>query len=223
MILISRLVLLVLLFAPCLASAQSFTVNGPFDPGTYKPLDGAERWQRWVSEDGVSGAIHVQSFASASYLQVIDDPAVWSRSSGGLIRRVGSSYGSNLIENTVHESLAAAEGTDPRYFSCACTGFFHRSGHALKMTFLTYTHGGHETLDIPQLSGAYGSSMIEAMWWPHHYTALVQGVQTGHIEVGLTGAIHLVQEFSPELKRLLHLRVGSSAGPQETPLPKTSR
>jgi hypothetical protein len=49
------------------------------------------------------------------------------------------------------------------------------------------------------------------MWWPHHYTALVQGVQTGHIQVGLTGAIHLAQEFSPEFKRLLHLRGGRAA------------
>ena len=81
-----------------------------------------------------------------------------------------------------------------------------RSGHALKMTFLTYTRNGRETLDLPQLAGAYGSSMIEATWWPHHYTALAQGVQTGHIEVGFIGAEHLFQEFSPEFKRLLHLR-----------------
>jgi hypothetical protein len=31
-------------------------------------------------------------------------------------------------------------------------------------------------------------------------------VQTGHIQVGLVGAIHLVQEFSPELRRLFHLK-----------------
>jgi hypothetical protein len=82
------------------------------------------------------------------------------------------------------------------------------------MTFLTYTHGGHETLDIPQIAGVYGSSMIEAMWWPHHYTALVQGVQTGHLEMGLTGAVHLAQEFSPELKRWLHLRTKPADGTQ---------
>ena len=102
--------------------------------------------------------------------------------------------------------MAAAEGTDPRYFSCSCNGFFRRSGHSVKMTFLTYNRDGHQTLDLPQLSGIYGSSMIETMWWPHHYTALVQGLQTGHIVVGFTAAIHLVQEFSPELKRLVHLR-----------------
>ena len=185
-------------------------MNAPFAPGSYKPLDGVQRWQRWVSEDGASGAIHVQSFASAAYLQASADPAAWNRSTGGFLRRAGSSYGSNLIQNTVHESMAGIAGTDPRYFACACTGFFHRSGHALEMTFLTYTNSGHMTLDIPQLSGVYGSSMIEAMWWPHHYTALAQGVQTGHIEVGLTGAVHLAQEFAPEFKRLLHLREKNS-------------
>jgi hypothetical protein len=33
----------------------------------------------------------------------------------------------------------------------------------------------------------------------------VQGVQSGHIEVGLLGAEHILQEFSPELKRFFHL------------------
>jgi hypothetical protein len=76
------------------------------------------------------------------------------------------------------------------------------------MTFLTYTHGGHKTLDLPQLAGVYGSTMIESMWWPRQYTAVVQGVQTGHIEVGLVGAEHIIQEFSPELRRLFHLHFG---------------
>jgi len=186
--------------------AQSLAVHGAFDPAAYKPLDAHERWQRWVSEDGRSPAIHVESLATAAYLQVIPDPAAWGRTPDGFIHRLGSSYGSNLIQNTVHESLAGAEGTDPRYYACGCSGFFHRSGHALKMTLLTYNRSGHLTPDIPQLSGAYGSSMIEAMWWPHHYTAMVQGVQTGHLEVGFIGAEHLAQEFGPEFKRLLHLR-----------------
>ncbi len=184
--------------------AQTLTVNAPFDPAHYQPLDGVQRWERWRMEDGGGAAIHVQSIASAAYLQMIDDPSAWSRSSGGFARRLGSSYGSNLIQNSVHESLAGVAGTDPRYFSCACSGFFHRSGHALEMTFLTHAHNGNLTLDLPQLTGIYTSSMAEAAWWPHHYTALTQGVQTGHIQVGLTGAIHLAQEFSPEFKRVLH-------------------
>lgn len=205
------LLLLALVSAPGVAAAQSFTVNGPFNAGSYKPLDGQERWSRWWSEDGAGPAIHVQSITAAAYWQVINDPTVWHRTGGGFIRRVGSAYGENLIQNSTHEAFAAAAGTDPRYFACGCKGFFRRSGHALKMTLFTYTHGGHETLDVPQLAGAYGGAMIEATWWPHHYSALAQGVQAGHIEVGFVGAVHLAQEFAPEFKRMFHIR-GASGG-----------
>jgi hypothetical protein len=205
-----RLILVALLLSPTVAFAQSFsqllTVNSPFDPSTYKPLDNGQRAHRWLMEDGAGPSLHVQSLASAAYLQFINDPPKWKSNIGGYARRAGSSYGSNLIENSVHESFAAVEGTDPRYFACRCKGFFPRSAHAIKMTFLTYTRSGHETLDIPQLAGVYGGSMIEYTWWPHHYSALVQGVQSGHIVVGIIGAEHIIQEFSPELKRIIHMR-----------------
>lgn len=196
--------LLAFLLTPSVVPAQSLTVHAPFDPNHYQPLDTPQRWTRWAMEDGGSAAIHVQSFTSATYLQVIADPSAWSRSAGGFARRLGSGYGANLIQNSVHEGMAGMMGSDPRYFACGCSGFFHRSGYAMKMTFLTHAHNGHLTFDLPQLAGIYGSSMVEATWWPHHYTALVQGVQTGHIQVGLTGAIHLAQEFSPEFKRIVH-------------------
>jgi hypothetical protein len=198
---------------PTTCFAQFFEVNGPFDAGKYQPLTGRERFHRWWEEDGASPALHEQSIGSALYLQIINDPPAWKRTGGGLIRRIGSSYGANLIQNSAHETFAAAEGTDPRYFACGCSGFFHRSGHALKMTFLTYDHNGHKTLDSAQLAGAYGGSIIEATWWPHHYSAFAQGVQTGHIDVGFIGAVHLLQEFSPEFKRLVHWRESASSTP----------
>jgi len=201
-----RVTLFLFLLAPAAALAQSYDVNPPFKADEYKPLNLNERTQRWWQEDGASPAIHVQSFSTALYLQVFNLPTAWQRGGGGFIRRVGSSYGGNLVQNSSHEALAAVEGTDPRYFACGCKGFIRRSSHALKMTFLTYNHSGHETLDLPQLSAAYASSMIEDTWWPHHYSAWVQGVQSGHIEVGILGAEHLIQEFSPELKRFLHLK-----------------
>ncbi len=209
---ILRAALFLFLLAPSGARAQqSYDVNPPFNAGEYKPLNFHERMKRWWLEDGASPAIHVQSLSTALYLQVFDVPTAWQRDGGGFIRRLGSSYGGNLVQNSAHEVLAGVEGTDPRYFACGCKGFIRRSSHALKMTFLTYNHSGHETLDLPQLSAAYGSSMVEATWWPHHYSAMVQGVQTGHIEVGFIGAVHLIQEFSPEFKRFLHLRNKAAA------------
>jgi hypothetical protein len=141
----------------------------------------------------------------ASVLQADNDPPQWGRNTGGMARRIGSEYGTFVIANSVHEGLGAAMGADPRYFACACKGFFPRTGHALEMTLLTYNRNGHRMLDLPALSGSYSSAMIGTLWWPSHYSPLVQGVQVGHLEVGLAGAVHVVQEFSPELKRFFHV------------------
>jgi hypothetical protein len=210
----TRIALLALLLAPSLgfgqtlteSIAKSLTVQRPFDRATYKPMSGHERWERWVDEDGRSASIHVESLGTAFYNQTFDVPAAWTRSGGGLARRLGSAYGDNLIQNTMHESFASVGGTDPRYFPCACKGLFRRGGHVFKMSFFTYNRGGHLTLDLPQITSIYGSSMIQATWYPSHYTALVQGVQAGHIEAGFIGTEHMVQEFAPELERFFHLR-----------------
>jgi hypothetical protein len=209
-----RSALLLLLFAPSLSCAQntvkrliadSITADEPFNISTYKPLTGRERWRDWVKEDGAGPSLYIDSLGIAAYKQMINSPAEWGRTPRGYLRRTGSSLASGFIQNSITESMAAAAGTDTRYFACACSGFFPRTGHAIKMTLLTYTHSGHLTLDVPQLTGAYGSSMIKTMWYPNSYDPLVQGVQSGHISMGLIGGIHFVQEFSPELKRLFHL------------------
>ena len=80
------------------------------------------------------------------------------------------------------------------------------------MTFITYNRNGNRELDFAQLSGAYGSSMIGTLWWPPHYNALVQGVQSGHIDVGVLGGLHIMQEFSPEIRHMFHMKAQASAG-----------
>jgi hypothetical protein len=88
---ILRVVAISLLLASRVALAQSFTGPAAFDSDRYKPLSGEQRWRRWVREDGGSPAIHVESFATAAWLQAIPAPDAWGRNAGGFIRRVGSS------------------------------------------------------------------------------------------------------------------------------------
>ena len=65
------ILLLSLLLATGHASAQSIlqslTVHAPFAPETYQPLDAHQRWQRWINEDGRSGALHIESIGTAAY------------------------------------------------------------------------------------------------------------------------------------------------------------
>jgi hypothetical protein len=200
------LALLALLLAPPLANSQSLTVNAPFDRAAYAPLDGPQRFQRWLAEDGASPEIHLHALVMSTITQSMNNPPQWGRTSSGFARRARGEYGGTIIAHSVHESFATALGTDPRYFRCACTGLFRRTGHVVEMTFLTYNRNGHKTLDLPQFTGQYGSAMISTLWLPPHYSPLVQGVQTGHMEMGFIGTLHIVQEFSPELKRFFHVR-----------------
>jgi hypothetical protein len=211
---IFRFSLLLLLLTPCQGFAQNYikqlisdsvSADEPFNPNTYKPLTGHERWHNWVKEDGAGPSLYVDSLGIAAAKQTINSPTEWGRTSRGFWQRTGSSMASGFIQNSITESTAAVARTDTRYFACACTGLFPRTGHAIKMTLLTYTYGGHLTLDVPQLAGAYGSSMIKAEWYPNSYNPLVQGVQGGHISMGLIGTEHMIQEFAPELKRFFHL------------------
>jgi hypothetical protein len=196
--------------APGCALAQSLDVhnqvNARFDLSTYKPLDGQQRMQRWWQEDGGSPTLHLNALMIASISQASDTPSEWGRTASGMARRVGVDYAQFFLGGSIHEGLAAAAGTDPRYFPCGCKGALRRTGHAIEMTFLTYNRDGHKVPDMPQLAGIYGGSMIGKLPYPPHYTPLVQGVQFGHIRLGIAGVIHLVQEFSPELKVAFHVK-----------------
>ena len=144
--------------------------------------------------------------AGALVDQVRHTPAKWDGDGSGYTRRFASEYGQLATRNVIHEGLAGITGLDPRYSACRCQGLAHRGGHALLMTFTTYRQDGRLTLDVPQIAGAYGSGMISTYWYPHHqYRPLVQGVQFGHEQMGEIMVGRLVQEFSPDLKRALHL------------------
>jgi hypothetical protein len=207
---IRLLLLFLLLLAPICSRAQSITihtpVNAPFDPKTYKPLDARQRLRRWWQEDGGSPTLHVNAWMIAAITQSYNDPPAWGRTTGGFARRLGSDYAQFFMGGSIHEGLAAAAGTDPRYFPCGCKGLFRRGGHAIEMTFLTYNRQGNIVPDLPQLAGMYGGSMIGKLWYPPHYSPLVQGVQFGDIRLGIVGVVHEVQEFSPELKAFFHVR-----------------
>lgn len=59
---------------------------------------------------------------------------------------------------------------------------------------------------MPGLSGIYAGSMLMMDWYPREYGPLTNGVRNGNIAVGVTAAIYVIREFSPELKKTFHRR-----------------
>jgi len=141
----TRIALLALLLAPSLGFGQtlaellakSLTVHGPFDPVTYKPLSGQERWHRMVREGRRCSRSLRRALGIAAYKQTINSPSEWGRTPRGYLRRTGSQF-SQQRHSELHRGGAwpRLPAPIPRYFACACSGLFPRTGHALKMTLL---------------------------------------------------------------------------------------
>lgn len=180
-------------------------------PEQPRPLTRMDRLTLFLNDTYASPGAYAGLSAGALIDQVRHTPAKWDQDGSAYTRRFASEYGQLAARNVIHEGLAGVTGLDPRYQVCKCTGLFHRSAHALEMTFTTYRQDGRLVLDVPQIAGAYGSGMVSSYWYPHHqYTPLVQGVQFGHEQMGEVMIENLVQEFGPNLKRSLHLHALTS-------------
>jgi len=168
----------------------------------YQALTGSERWalyrdQTWLSPDFYMGAV-----VAAGFSQSVPDPPEWGKGVSGYGRRAASWMGVFGIEETVHHGGAALLGYDPRYARCGCKGFFRRSGHAIKWSLVTKDRAGRTRLDFPALAGAYGGGMLSTYWYPSRFQPLTDGVRTGTQEMGFVIVFHLIDEFTPEMKRL---------------------
>jgi hypothetical protein len=175
-------------------------------PVSAPPLTANDRLVLFRNDTFASPGAFAGLSAGALVDQLRHTPAKWDQDGNAYTRRFASEYGQLAARNVIHEGLAGITRLDPRYTACKCAGTFHRSAHALKMTFTTYRQDGRLTLDVPQIAGAYGSGMISTYWYPHRqYTPLVQGVQFGHEQMGEILVGNLVREFGSDLRRGLHL------------------
>jgi hypothetical protein len=193
------------------ASAPAIIVKDsqPAEPtgeAKYTPLSASERWHYYWNGSIFAPKMALGTVVSASFMQANGSPSGWGGGFGGYGDRFVSSFGVIATHATIRQAAAAALRADPRYLRCECSGGLHRSLYALRMSFLTYRSDGHLMPDAPQFAGAYASGMISMLWYPAHYTPLVQGVQSGHIQMGLSIAMNLLHEFTPDLVRLSHLR-----------------
>lgn len=175
-------------------------INGRLFP---RPLTTGEKWQRYAKYTFASPGIFLYSAVSAGYNQATNYPEGWGTDASSFGKRFGSSYTGFVIQTTVYTAGTTMLGNEGRYIHCQCQGFWHRSGYALAMTFLTY-HDHHKVLDISQFAGAYAGGMIPVLWYPDHYSPLVQGVQSGHIQMGWAALTRQFQEFTPELNHMFH-------------------
>jgi hypothetical protein len=178
----------------------------------FTPMTGEQRWQDFKKVNLESRGALFQTFFTGLGDTTGNVPH-WDSGALGFSEHMGSEFARFTIAGGVHSSLAAALHQDTRYFPCNCRGGLHRTFHAMSRTLITYDDQGRRRPDISGLAGIYAGPMIMTSWYPDKYTALGYGVRQGNIAVGITTAIYVIREFSPDIKRSLHLRQRGSREP----------
>jgi hypothetical protein len=150
----------------------------------------------YVKKTFGKGAI-APTLGGAAVRQVRNSPHQWGRGAGGFGKRVGSSFGTNVIKHSIEYPIAAARHEDLHYYRSDKKGFGPRLKHALVSTIVTRkTTTGKKTVASGRISGAVGSGVVASAWQPAGFS-VAGGAATGGIMLGGTAAANVTREFWP--------------------------
>jgi hypothetical protein len=185
-----------------------FSDRQALGPPAFVPMTGSDRVQDFLRVNFESRGAFFQTFFTGLGDTTSNIPK-WDSGALGFSEHMGSEFARFTIGGAIHSSVAATLHQDTRYFRCTCQGGLHRTIHAMSRTLVTYDDHGRLRPDISGLAGIYSGPMIMTSWYPSNYTPLGYGVRQGNIAAGITTAIYVIREFSPEITRALHHTGGS--------------
>jgi hypothetical protein len=144
--------------------------------------------------------------AYAGVLQALNAPEEWGGGAAAYGHRVASTAGWSAIHSTLAFGLDSTLHQDPRYYRFTGTGFWRRTGHALRGTVLTRTDTGRETLSTWRIGSSYGSAFLSNLWFPDRLNTARLGLIQGTVGLGFDLVGNLGSEFWPDIKRTVFRR-----------------
>lgn len=189
--------------APDPAPAASTATSGPKSP-QWQALTIKEKlsydWRHLFDPSNI-----VFAGIGAGIDQARDRPGEWGEGWGPYFGRYGSHLGQYVIQRSIMFPVQAIEHEDTRFFMSNRKTFKGRVGYAILSTVWRHDDSGAMMPAYSEFLGDYGAAAVSRMWWPAHYrtgsSIFVAGSDTVLIDAG----INVFHEFSPDLKRLLHL------------------
>ena len=139
--------------------------------------------------------------AYAGVLQEAGAPKEWGQGAGAYGKRFGSTLAWSGIHSALALGLDSTLHQDPRYYRSRGTGFWRRSGHALRGTMLTRTDSGAETVSTWRIGSAYGAAFLSNQWYPDRLNTTRLGLIQGTVTLGFDLVGNLSTEFWPDIKK----------------------
>jgi len=153
-----------------------------------------ERFKRFVNS--TVGPITLGRTAiSAGINQWRDHPEEWEQGASGYGKRFASSFGKNLIHQTVTYGLDEAMGLDTGFRRSTRHGFGPRLKDALLENLTSRNRKGKRVFSVPRFAGTYTATIIRAeTWYPDRYD-YKDGLRSGTTSI-LTGFLYnVLREF----------------------------
>ncbi|HEX5966363.1 MAG TPA: hypothetical protein VFY51_10550 [Pyrinomonadaceae bacterium] len=177
------------------AKAENADVKKQDDPfKTYEFPTHRERFDRYV-KDTVGPFRLARTAVSAGLDQWHDTPEEWGQGIKGYGRRYASSFGRNLVQQSVTYGLDEAFGLDTGFHRSNKEGVGARVKHAFLETITSRTKSGRRVLSAPRLAGVYtGAIVATETWYPERYS-YKDGLRIGTSTLITGFGINLVREF----------------------------
>lgn len=169
-------------------------------PVTAPAAESSGNLQYYLKHTYGPGAI-VRSAFWSGVAQWRDYPTEWGQGADGYGRRLGSAQGRRIIKNTVDFGFASLRGEVLDYSRCECKGFWPRTKHALKYTFVRRAEDGGTTLALGRFAGAYASGLASNLWYPDSRNGLGDGLERGSLSIGWDAGNNVFREFWPDVKK----------------------
>ena len=162
--------------------------------------DRAPHSAQFVKQTFGPGAV-ARAGAGAAIEQGLDTPHEWGQGGVGFGRRFASAFGKNIINKSIHFTVAGIRHEEFGYYPSNKQGFGPRLKYALVSTVVTRkTTTGGRTVAAGELSGAFGSGLISRLWQPASLHTVSSGIASGGITLGADAGTHVLREFWPEIR-----------------------
>jgi hypothetical protein len=134
-----------------------------------------------------------------------DRPGEWGQGWNAFGERYASHLGQYAIQRSIMFPVQAIDHEDTRYFRSKRESYKGRVADAFLHTIWRHDDSGGMMPAYSEFLGDYGAAAISRVWWPDRFhtgsAIFAAGTDTLLIDAG----INVLHEFSPDIKRWLHV------------------
>lgn len=173
------------------AQATAEQPDTPEPPRTFK-----ERFYDYRTSTFSPWALFTPTLG-AGISQARNYPPEWKQGGEGFGKRVASSYGSAVIDNTISLGVSAWDHEDLRYplSKYPKSAILKRTGHAIAYTFVPLKEGGGRRFGWSRLIGASGAGFVANTWYPSNHSDMSNALYLGGANLVEDVGLNLLKEF----------------------------